>query len=106
MAKAVVRRIAALAPHPDLASRLIRATHKVGFPISDSRCWWYISDLSSFTPRCVGMWVKDRHFPSSEALSLRLASLLFRGKAADTIFDQLASATKSGDMLPVSLGLG
>ena len=34
--------------------------------------------------------VKDRHFPSRVALSLWPASLLFRWKAADTVFDQLS----------------
>ena len=69
-ANAAFQRTVALVPHPDLASHLIRATHEVSFPCSDSRCLWYVSDLSSFTPRYVGIWVKDRHFPSSETLSL------------------------------------
>ena len=60
----------AKAPHPDPASCLIRATHEVSCPCSDSRCRWYVSNLSNFTPRYVGVWVKDSHFPSSETLSL------------------------------------
>ena len=60
------------------------------FPSSDSRCRWYVSDLSSFTPKYVGSWVKDRHFPSSVMLSLWHASLLFRWKATITIFEKLS----------------
>ena len=37
-ASAALRRTAALVPRPDLASHLIRAMHKVSFPLSDSRC--------------------------------------------------------------------
>ena len=85
-AKAAVRRTAALAPHPDPARRLVRAMREVSFPHSDSRCWWYVSNLSSFIPRYVGFWVKDRHFPSSVMLSLRPASLLFRWKVQPTLF--------------------
>ena len=59
-------------------SCLIRGTHEVNFPRSDSRCQWYVSNLKSSTPRYVGIWVKDRHFPSSVMLSLQPASLLFR----------------------------
>ena len=50
-----------LAPHPDPASRLIRATHEVSFPCSESKCRWYVSNLSSFAIRFVGIWMKDRH---------------------------------------------
>ena len=60
------------------------------FPHSDSRCWCYVSDLSSFTPRYIDIWVKIRHFPSSVKLSLRHASFFLRLKAADSIFDQLS----------------
>ena len=74
---------------PSRASSLIRVTRQISFPRSDSQCPNVIN-LSSFTPGCVGIWVKDRHFLSSETLSLRPASLLFRWKAADTIFDQLS----------------
>ena len=89
-ARAAVWRTAPLAPHPDPASHLIRAMSDVSFPRSDSRCRWYVSDLSSFSPRYVCIWVKGRHFPSSEMLSLHPASLLYRWKAADTVFDQLS----------------
>ena len=61
---------AALVPHPDSASRLIKAMHEVSFPHSDSRFRWYVRELSSFSPRYVGIWVKNRHFPSSVKLSL------------------------------------
>ena len=79
---------AALAPHPDPASRLIRATHEVSFPRSDSRCLWYVSDLSSFTPRYVGIWMEGQAFSIKRNVELTIASLLFRWKAADTILDQ------------------
>ena len=69
-ANAAVRRMAALAPHPNLASRLIRATHEVSFPYNNSRCQWYINNQSSFTPRYIGIFVKNRHFPSSVKLIL------------------------------------
>ena len=81
-------------PHKDPASHLIRATSEVSFPHSDSRCWWYIGDLSSFTPRHVGIWVKDGHFLSSVTLSLPPASLFFRWKAGNTVFDQLSLSSQ------------
>ena len=37
-AKVAVQRIAAMAPHPNQASHLIRVMHEVSFPRSDSRC--------------------------------------------------------------------
>ena len=63
-----------------------RAICEVSFPLSDPRCQWYVNNLSSYTIRCVGIWMKDRHFPSSETLSLQPASLSFRWKAAPTLF--------------------
>ena len=54
-AKVADQRTAPLAPHPDPVSRLIRVMGEVKFPSSDSRCRWYISNLSSFTPRYVGI---------------------------------------------------
>ena len=51
--KAVVRRTTILAPHPDPANHLTRATSEVIFLHSDSWCQQYVSDLSSFTPRYV-----------------------------------------------------
>ena len=71
-AKAVVRRTAAPTPYPDPASHFIRATHEVSFPHSDSRCRWYKSDFSSFTPRYVGIWVEDTYFLSRRAYDLFL----------------------------------
>ena len=91
--------------HPHPASRLMKVMLEVIFPCSDSRCRWYISDLSIFTPRCVGIWVKNSHFLSSVTLSLRTASL-FRWKAADVDLSKWASVAKSGNVLLVPLGIG
>ena len=63
--KAVVKKTVVVAPHYDMANRLIGAMREVSFPCSDSRCQWYVRDQPSFTLTYVGIWVKDSHFLSS-----------------------------------------
>ena len=105
-AKSAVQRTPPWAPHPDPASHLIRAMHEVSFPHSDSSCRWYVSNLFSFTPRYVSIWVNGRHFLSSEMLSLRPPPCCSDGRQPTPIFTNQASATKTGDILLMSQGLG
>ena len=93
-ARVAIRRVVAPAPQPDPASRLRSATRDVSFLRSDSRCRWFVSDLSNVTQR---YWARNRRagfrcciWSDFEALlyltsTSRLASL-FRWKAADTAF--------------------
>jgi len=74
------------APQPKPASRLRNATRDVSFLRCDSRCWRYVSDLSNVTPRYLGSEQKGRISLLCLTLSSRLASLLLRWKAADTVF--------------------
>ena len=109
--KAVIRRTITLASHLGPASCLIWATCEVSFLGSDFKCQWYLSDLSSSTPRYVSIWVNDRQFPSIVTLTLQLAFLLFRWMSAKIIFDQLsfscqvcryaASVTRSSLRVPL-----
>ena len=41
-----------LLQHPNQSQQA--ATRDVSFLWSDSRCWWYVSNRSNVTPRCVG----------------------------------------------------
>jgi len=81
-----IRRVVAPAPQPEPASRLRSSTRDVSFLRSDSRCRRYVSDLPNVTPRYFGSeqkgWVSLLYL----TLSSRLASLLLRWKAADTVF--------------------
>jgi len=54
-ARAAVCNVVAPAPQPDPASLLRSATRDVSFLRSDSRCRWYVSDLSNVTPRFLGL---------------------------------------------------
>ena len=80
-ARVAIRILVAPAPQPEPASHL-----DVSFSWSDSRCLRYVSDLSNFTPRKLDWEQKGRIFLLYlTSLSSRLASLLLRWKAADTI---------------------
>ena len=71
-------------PQLDPAGRLKRVTRVVNFLRSDSRCRRYVSDLSSLMSRSVGSAKKCVMRPSAANLSLRVASWLYRWKAAVT----------------------
>ena len=60
--------------------------HDVSFLRSDSRCWRYVSDLPNVTPWYLGSEQKGRISLLCLTFSSRLASLLSRWKAADTVF--------------------
>jgi len=85
-ARVAVRRVATPAPQPEPASRLRSATCDVSFLRSDSRCLQYVSDLSNVTPRHLGSEQKGRVLLLKMTSISRLASLLLRCKAADTVF--------------------
>jgi len=59
-ARMAVRNVVAPAPQPETASHLRSAARNVSFIRSDSRCWWYVSDLSNVTPRYLGSEQKGR----------------------------------------------
>ena len=50
-AKVAIRNVLAPASHLDPARCFKRPTRVVNFLRGDSRCWRYVSDLSSLTPR-------------------------------------------------------
>ena len=77
-----------------LASHLRSATRDVSLLRSDSRCQQYVIDLSNVTPRYLGSEQKGRVSLLYLTLSTRLASLLLRWKAADTVFVVLQPFTK------------
>ena len=104
-AKIAVQRAAVFAPHPNQAGCFIKATCEVSFTSSDSRYWWYVSHLSSFTPRCVGIWM-DRQFLSSVTLSLWPVPCCSDGRWPTPFWIDWTSAAKSEDILLVSWGLG
>ena len=81
-----VRRVVAPAPQLEPASHLRSATRDVSFLRSDSRCRRYVSDLSNVTPRYLGSEQKGRVSLLYLSLGSRLAFLLLRWKAADTVF--------------------
>ena len=85
-ARVAIRRVVDPAHQPEPASRLRRATRDVSFFRSDSRCRRYVSDLSKVTPRYLGSEQKRRISLLCLTLSSRLASLLLRWKAVDTVF--------------------
>ena len=84
--RVAVRRVVAPAPQPEAASSLTSATRDVSFLRSDSRCLRYVSYLFNVTPRHLGSEQKGRVSLLKLTFSLRLASLLLRWKAADTVF--------------------
>jgi len=88
-ARVAIRRVPALAPQPEPASRLMSATRDVSFLWNDSRCRRYVSDQSNVTPRYLGSERKGRVLLLKLTLSSRSASLL-RWKVADTVFTVLS----------------
>ena len=84
-ARAAIRRVVAPAPQPEPASRLMSATRDVSFLRSDSRCRPQVNDVSNVTPRCLGSEQKGRVSLLKLTFSSRLASLLLKWKAADTV---------------------
>jgi len=90
-ARVALRRIVAPTPQPEPASLPRSATRDVSFLRSDSRCRRYVSDLFKVTPRYLGSEQKGMVSLLYLTLSSRLASLLLRWKAADTVFVALAS---------------
>jgi len=84
--RVAVRNVVAPAPQPEPASRFRSAMHDVSFLRSDLRCRRYVTDLSNVTPRYFGSEQKGRVSLLKLTFSSRLASLLLRWKAADTVF--------------------
>jgi len=97
-ARVAIRRVVAPAPQPEPVSCLRSATRNVSFLRSDSRCRRYMSDLSNVIPRYLVSEQKGRVSLLYLTLSSRLASLLLRWKAADTVFVVLSFtvASKAG----------
>jgi len=62
----------------------------VSFLQSDSRCRWYVIDLSNVTPGYLGSEQKGGVLLLKLTFSSRLASLLLRWKTADTVFVMLS----------------
>ena len=85
-ARVAIRRVVAPAPQPEPASRLSSAMRDVSFLQSDSRCRRYVSDLSNVTSRYLGSEQKGRVSLLKLTFLSRLATLLLRWKAADTVF--------------------
>ena len=81
-----IRNVVAPTPQPEPASRLRRTTRDVSFLRSDSRCQWYVSDLSSITLRYLGSEQKGRVSLLHLTFSSCFASSLLRRKTADTVF--------------------
>jgi len=86
MVRVAVYRVVGSAPQPEPASHLRSATRDVSFLRSDSRCRRYVSDLSDVTPKYLGSEQKGRVSLLKLTFISRLASLLLRWKAPDTIF--------------------
>jgi len=59
-ARVAVHRVVAPAFQPEPASRFRSTTRDVSFLQSDSRCPWYVSDLSNVTPRYLGSGQRGR----------------------------------------------
>jgi len=87
--RVAVRRIVAPEPQPEPTSPLRNATHDVSFLWSDSRCRRSASNLSNDPPRYLGSEQKGRISLLKLSFISRLASLLLRRKAADTVFVEL-----------------
>ena len=85
-ARLYIRRVGAPAPQPEPSNRLRSPMREVSFLWSDSMCRQYVSDLSNFSSRYSGSEQKGRVSLLDLTLSSRLASLLLRWKAADTVF--------------------
>ena len=85
MNRVAICRVVVPAPQPEPASHLKSATRDVSFLRSDSRCRRYVSDLSNVTPRYLGSEQKGRVLLLKLTFSSRLACLLLRWKAADTV---------------------
>jgi len=49
-ARVAVHNVLASEPHLEPADRLKSPTQAVSFLLNDSRCWWYVRDLSGFMP--------------------------------------------------------
>jgi len=81
-----VRKVVAPAPQPETANRLKSASRDVSFLRCDSRCRRYVNDLSNVPPRYLDSEQKRRVSLLKLTFSSRLASLLLRWKAADTVF--------------------
>jgi len=81
-----VRNAVAPVPQPEPTRRLRSATRDVSFLQSDSRCRWYMSDLSNVIPRYFGSEQKGRVSLLKLTFSSHLASFLLRWKTADTVF--------------------
>ena len=81
-----IRRIVAPAPQPEPASRRRSTTHYVSFLQSDLRCRRYMTNLSNVTQRYLGSEQKGKVSLLYLTFCSRLASLLLRWKAADTVF--------------------
>jgi len=89
--RVAIRTVVARASRPAPASRLKSGTHNVSFLPSDSRCRRYVSNV---TPRFLGLQHKGGVLLLLLTLSSRLASLLLRWKAADTVFVVLSFSFK------------
>ena len=84
----------------------IWAMREVSFPRSDSRCRWYVRDLSSSTPRYVGILARTGFFRQVLCWVYNLPPCCSDGRQPTPFLTKWTSATKSGGMLLVSLGLG
>ena len=89
-ARAPVLKVEGLAPHDEPASRRSRLFLEDNLARSESRCYLYVSCLSSFTPRYVGVGLCGRGDPLTFTVSLRRASLVLRWKAVEVFFATLS----------------
>ena len=84
-ARAPVLKVEGLAPHDEPASRRRRLFLEDTLARSESRCCLYVSCLSSFTPRYVGVGLCGSGDPLTFTVSLRRASLVLRWKAVEVV---------------------
>ena len=89
-ARAPVLKVEGLAPHDEPASRRRRLFLEDTLARSESRCCLYVSCLSSFTPRYVGVGLCGSGDPLTFTVSLRRASLVLRWKAVEVVFATLS----------------
>ena len=89
-ARAPVLKVEGLAPHDEPASRRRRLFLEDTLARSESRCCLYVSCLSSFTPRYVGVGLFGSGDPLTFTVSLRRASLVLRWKAVEVVFATLS----------------
>ena len=82
-ARAPVLKVEGLAPHDEPASRRRRLFLEDTLARSESRCCLYVSCLSSFAPRYVGVGLCCSGDPLTFTVSLRRASLVLRWKAVE-----------------------